>query len=216
MEHGKLMPPAPVCVAGAEPTADRTEADDDEGSVDLLEDLLEGATNAAATHPSCKPPPSIRISPLLHDSASMMAAADGCVDRVRLHHVSPTEQSRFEIVPRGQCQQTSTGSAGIHEDADSGRVTAPDLQWLPRHTATHCRSLHLAIRGWGFETRTTQREDLKQKWRVIARLSLNFKHRADCKALSEILRLRLLTVSMRQALQGNGTIKATTILACPK
>ena len=75
MKHGKSTPPAPFCVAVAEPAASRIQTDDDEGAIDLLEEFLEGATNAAATHPSCKPAPSIRISPLPLGSISMMAAA---------------------------------------------------------------------------------------------------------------------------------------------
>ena len=101
------------------------------------------------------------------------------------------QQSSFEHDPRGQRQQTPTGSAGIHEDGDGGRVTAPHLQWLPRDMTTQSRSLHLAIRGWSSE----------QPYIVAIRknfvgsfacLSLNFKRRAACTGPSEILGLRLL------------------------
>ena len=75
-----------------------------------------------------------------------------------------------------------------------GHVTAPHLQWLPRYKATQRRSLHLAICGKRFEPRTRQCEVLRQNWGVVDCLYLDFKHRADCKAVSEVLHLRLLVV----------------------
>ena len=97
-------------------------------------------------------------------NCSLLTLQIPTTNRVRHDHVSPTKQSPLEHIPRGECQQIP---AGIHEDGDSGGVTAPHLAmpatWQPNVGAFTWPSLVCT-----FQTRTKHCEDLAQNWRVIA------------------------------------------------